>query len=340
MKCILIDNCEKYDLKQFIHNEIIQKDIRLKKIYDNMDGFNYKYIVCIDNEKCVGVLPFIVYNNSIANVINSMPFIGYGGISISEINKDEIFKNIINFLYSYAKENDILLVTLCTEPFEEEKFELYKKYFKPDYIRENLYQYIDLSKDVISGIKSMFKRNAKKAIKYGVNILEDNSHEKLKYWYDNIYVKRLNETKCAIYPYSVFQNLVDDTDNTRAKMIYTIYEEKIIGGGLFLKQIKSLDNFMRVIDSDYFKTQAGTLIDMYSIEYAIKIGVKYYNWQSCGGKGTSIFEYKEGWGSEVNKHYYVTKVMGDISKLKETKLDVIKEAFKGIYVLPYEEFDN
>ena len=149
VKCILVEDSNVYNIEKFMNDDIIQKNINLKEIYKGMDGFNYKFIACIKNDECVGIMPFILYKNKIANVINSMPFIGYGGIS-SKDNDENIFEFIVDFLMKYAEENEVSLVTICTQPFENEKYELYKKYFKADFERKNFYQYIDLKFFLIS----------------------------------------------------------------------------------------------------------------------------------------------------------------------------------------------
>lgn len=341
MKCILVDNYNEYNLKDIIDAEIVQKDIRLSSIYKGMEGFNYKYIACFESEKCVGVLPFILYKNSIGNIINSMPFIGYGGISLAEGQNEITFKFMIDFLLEYAQQNEVVLTTICTQPFESEKYEFYKKYFKPDFERQNFHQYIDLTDYNLDNVKRRIKRSVKKCTeKYDVKVIESDREEDLVYWYKNIYLERLNKTGCAIYPYSVFEGFLKNIDSKRRKMIYGIKDGEIIGGGLFLNQNKSLDNFMRVVGTPFLDTQVGTYLDYYSIKYALENNIKYYNWQSCDYIGSSIFEYKESWGSELAYHYYLTKITGDISKLKKTSLDTIKQEFKGIYVMPYEEFER
>lgn len=341
MKCILTEDLDSYDLKSVINKEIVQKDIRLKEIYDGIPGFNYKFMICIKEDKCIGILPFILYENKIANIINSMPFIGYGGVSVKNDENNKIFRFIINSLIEYAENNNISLVTICTQPFESEKYELYKKYFKPDFERKNFHQYINLNNYKLENVKRRIKRSVRKCTeKYGVKIIESNDLNNLKYWYQNIYLERLSKTGCAIYPYSVFEGFIKNINQDRVRMIYGIMNDEIIGGGLFLNQGKSLDNFMRVIGTDFLDTQVGTYIDYYSIEYAINTGIPYYNWQSCDYIGSNIFKYKSEWGSEVGYHHYLTKVTGDILKLKKTPLEIIKEEFKGIYVMPYEEFER
>ncbi|WP_050606986.1 hypothetical protein [Clostridium niameyense] len=342
MECYLYNFEKDRELVDFLNNNgINQQHFLNKRLYDDMHNFNYFYIVCKDNKDIQGVMPFILYKNCLGNIIHSMPFIGYGGIA-SVNNKEAVFKSIKNFLMDFSQKYDVKLMTICTPPFKNYEYDLYKRIFEPSFERKNFYQYLDLKEDIFKNMKSKFRgnlrRNINKCRKYGVELIESCDLEYLRDWYDNVYVKRLTETHCAIYPYSVFETIVKYYSRDKFKMFYTILEDKIIGGGLYLNQGISVDNFMRVVDGEYMYTQAGTYLDYASIEYALELEVEYYNWQSCDEVGSSIFKYKEDWGSGLDYHYYLTSIVSNIDKLRGTSLDLIKKEYKGIYVMPYEQF--
>lgn len=343
MECFLYDFSKNDKLEYFLNSNAINQQSFLNKfIYKDIDNFNYYYIICKENEIIKGVMPFVLYINKLGNVIHSMPFIGYGGIASIVDEEYEVFKYIEQFLEQFSKDNNVKLITICIPPFKNNYYELYKKVFKPNFERKNFYQYLDLKEDIFKNMKSKFRRNLKRNVRkceeYGVKLIENYSIEYLKTWYDDVYVKRLNETNCSIYPFSVFETIVKNFSKDRFKMLYTVLEDKIIGGGLYLNQGISVDNFMRVVDAEYFYTQAGTYLDYYSIKYAMELGVRYYNWQSCDEIGSSIYKYKEDWGSNLDYHYYITKIVGDIENLKNTSLNIIKKEYRGIYVMPYDQF--
>lgn len=347
MKCFLYNfNDENYKekLKKFINeNCIIQQDYLVRLIYENHKNFNYHYVICEKDEKIKGVMPFILYKHKLGNIINSMPFIGYGGIACIKNEKYKVFSSINKFLDKFCIEKDVKLATICTPPFKTEEYNLYHEIFKPNFEKKNFYQYLNLKEDVFQNMKSKFRgnlrRNIKKCERYGVRLEENYSKKYLRYWYDKIYLKRLTETNCSIYPFSVFETLVKFSQINKVKMIYAILQDKIIGAGLYINQGDSVDNFMRVVESEYFYTQAGNYLDYYSVKYAIQIGAKYYNWQSCDEIGSPIYKYKDDWGSKIDYHWYLTKIVGDISALKNSSLEYIKNQYKGIYVMPYEEFN-
>lgn len=342
MEYFLYDYNKNKELEDFLRNDVInQANFLIKYIYENINNFNYYYLVCKDNEKIVGVMPFVLYINKLGNIIHSMPFIGYGGITANENNKYSIFKGFKDFLKKFSQENNVKLITICTQPFKNDEYELYKEVFKPDFERKNFYQYLHVE-NVFKNIKSKFRgnvrRNIKKCQRYGVQIIEDYSLEYLKNWYNKVYIKRLTQTHCAIYPFSVFETIIKHFNRDKIKMLYAILDGKIIGGGLYLNQGISIDNFMRVVDPQYLHTQAGTYLDYCSIKYSEELRVKYYNWQSCDEINSSIYKYKKDWGSKLDYHHYFTMIVGDVKELKNVPLDIIKREYKGIYVMPYEEF--
>ncbi|MCB2310028.1 GNAT family N-acetyltransferase [Clostridium tagluense] len=346
IKCSFYDFSDNEKLNEFLtKNAINQQNYLIKDIYKYKQLFEYKYIICEEQGEILGVMPFVLYRNDLGNIIHSMPFLGYGGIASSCLDSacTDVFKFIIDFFMSFAKNENVLLATICTTPFSDD-YNIYKKVLKPEIEKENFYQYLNLEEDIFGNMSSKFRgnlrRNKKKCESFGVSISESYSLDDLKYWYNNVYKKRLLETNCAIYPYEVFEVFATKFNKDKFKIVYAKIEEKIIGGGMFLNQGSSIDNFMRVIDSDYFYTQAGSCIDLWSVEYALNSGAKYYNWQSCDKIGSPIFKNKAYWGSKTDNHYYLTKIIGDLSEFVKIPLEVIKKEYAGIYVMPYEKFIN
>lgn len=324
---------------------LVQQNTRLKNIYHSLDKMEYHNVVCYDNSnKIVGTLPFVLYNHPYGNIIHSTPYLGYGGVCMQPDGDAAIRNSLIEKLIEYGKERDVLLATICTEPFlDESDLDSLKYSFQPDFEHANFYQYIDITSDYLKNMTSKnrnnLKRNLRNANKEGIYLEEDYTEESLLFWYEKIYLKRLSETGGLIYPFDVFNEL-RKFGRDRVIIQYVMKDERIIGTGIFLKQQKSFDNYMRVIDPKYTHTKAGILIDNWSIEYAISKGYTFYNWQSCDREDSPIFNYKKTWGSKVGYHYYFTKKLNPIDKFKEIPLPYIQQAYPGIYVMPYSEFDN
>ncbi|GEM_PF-2385572 len=329
-------------INQFVDKyALVQHSIKNINIYSSIPDFNYKYIACFNEaNKIVGVLPFVHYNGAFGDVIHSMPFIGYGGgYALSEV----YLESLISELISYAVNNMILLITICTPPFTQD-YKKYSRILKPDFEQENFYQYIELDNNFLKAMNSKnrnnLKRNLRIAEKNGVYLKEDYSESYLAYWYEKVYVPRMRETKGAIYPFEVFNELRKSLGGKRLLIQYAMNDNGIIGAGLFLKQQVSLDNFMRVVGSEHQRTNAGILLDYWSLQYAQNNGYSFYNWQSCDSIDSPIFNYKKSWGSEVGIHYYLTKVINPIDSLRNALISDIKEKYEGIYVMPYSKLNS
>ncbi len=330
-------------LRKFVNDYgLVQHSIQMKAIYKNTQS-EFKYIICTKrNGEIVGVFPFIHYHSNLEDVIHSMPFIGYGGGCLRN-DDSQVLKSMIGKLVEYAEENRILLINICTPPFLAEcEVKQYKELFQPDFIYQNFYQYMHLKDDVLSNMTSKnrnnFKRNLRIAEKNSVYLKEDYSEPLLLYWYNHIYIQRMMDTGGAIYPYGVFNEMRLAVGGERLIIQYAMLDETVIGAGFFLKQQKSLDNFMRVIDPNYIRTNAGVLLDYWSIKYAKKQGFTYYNWQSCDRIDSPIYKYKKAWGSQEDQHFYLTKLIRPVHHFKQIPLEEIKKEYKGIYVMPYSEF--
>jgi hypothetical protein len=318
---------------------LAQQDYRLAGIYTG--ALEYRYLVCEDEGSICGAMPFVLYRHELGAVVHSLPFLGYGGIAAESDRKEEVFASILAFLLDFATANGVVLTTICTPPFGDDA-RLYRKLLQPDFERKNFYQYLELGGDVYGRMTAKFrgnlKRNVQKGARYGVELAASRAEGDLKEWYERCYLPRLTQTGCSIYPYELFLALLRTFDDRRLHAVYARAEGSIVGAGFFLNQGVSMDNFMRVVDPAYLHTQAGTMLDVWSIDLAISEGISFYNWQSCDAVGSSIYKYKEDWGSVTDHHYYLTKITGDVGRLRQTPLSQVKKAYPGIYVMPYEEF--
>ncbi|KYG33711.1 GNAT family N-acetyltransferase [Alkalihalobacillus trypoxylicola] len=319
---------------------LVQHSPKLKTIFEGFNSYLYKYVACYNGQEVVGILPFIHYKNDLGDVVHSLPYLGYGGgCTIDDDN--EILSSMLLTLMEYCQQKQILLLTICTPPFSKQ-LNVYTETLQPDYIKDNFYQYIPLRSDFLTLMNSKNRNNLKRNLKHaestGIYLNQDNSEEMLKVWYETIYKPRLETTGGAIYPFEVFNHLRHFFGGDRVVVQYAMLDDTIVGASILLKQNKSLDNFMRVVGNDYMHTQAGVMLDYWSIQYAQSQGYEYYNWQSCDRVDSPIFKYKENWGSKVDKHFYITKTINSIEEFKRSSLDEIIENYKGIYVLPYSEF--
>jgi len=118
---------------------------------------------------------------------------------------------------------------------------------------------------------------------------------------------------------------------------YAFEGERLIGGALCVGLNRVMDYFMGAFDSDYGKSQPNSLLMYHMITYARDHGYHFWNWQSASSPQSGVYHYKAGWGSRDGRHYYLTRVIEDITGFKKVPQQVIKEKYGWHYVMPYRE---
>lgn len=296
----------------------------------------YYYFVSYDVENEINaILPLVIYKGEYGNVAHSLPYFSYSGIIGDEIGVHAIQRKIDSFL----KEKEVITLSYCHHPFMN-----YSRNIKHDYQFENFFQYLELTSGsytdkMNSKARNNLKRNLKKANAFKVVLEKSESTSDLSYWYNNIYVKRLEETHAPIYPYAIYEALFT-APHHRTQFIVAKIDEKIIGGALYLLQVDSIDLFMRVVESKYLHTQAGVLMDKFIIEQAELNKFKYFNWQSADFIDSPVFNYKKSWGSDVGTHLYLTNEVKNFKSFQTLTKDKLKSSYPGMYIAPYSVIFN
>jgi len=295
------------------------------------------YFVAKENGDLVGVLSTFIKENALGNIMNSIPFAGgYGGVvTISNIKrekKEKIYKALIQEMICFAKNKQCVLVTITTPPFSRD-INLYKVIFKPDYILENFMQYIDLN------INLNYNRNVRWSIKKAINkevyIKEDIQNRDIEQFY-KIYKNNVSFLNAKLIPISFFKR-VNAYLNTNTKFLFAEYNGQLISGILLIFFNKIVDYFISSNDVNYKSFQANSLLIDYAINWAKKNGFKYWNWQSSPSRESGVYRFKAQWGSLDGEHYYLTKVLGDLTALKKCSVEQIKREYEWYYVIPYNQ---
>ena len=328
---IFIEGCKNATAQQ----TLIWRDVIKKTSTD--EPF---YFILENNGKIAGVLPTFIYRCDLGNIMVSIPQAGgYGGIAYNEdiLNLKKIFKYLLDEMIIKAKEQGCILATISTNPFLND-FKYYKEMFEPNFRLENFIQYIDLNQ-VINYDRNI-KRNIRKAEQHNFEVIHNIEEKDLLFWYE-IHKKRLYELGGLPIPYELFYYTYKYMiPANKAKFILLKYNDKIISGCLYLFHKNIMDVFMLSVDSKYMDLHPNSYLTKVSIELAKEIGCKYYNWQSSISKNSGVYQYKARWGSIEGFHYYLTKVLEDITSFKKTDIEIIKEKYKWHYVMPYSQFES
>jgi len=276
--------------------------------------------------------------NSMGNIIQSNPVLGYGGIVSNEINKEEIFDLLIKYMLKIGKEYDCITVTIGTSIFDE-NLDVYKKILKPDFIKENFYQFNTLEELPINKLNSKRRRainnEINKSIKNNVEITKD-SNTYFEEWY-KIHSDRFCEINVNPLPYNFLKSIVTYfTNNNLATFYYAVINGQLVGGTLVMQNKNVIDYFATSFKSEYVKINASQHILNQIHKDSIQKNIRIFNWESSPSKDSGVYKFKKRWGASEGKHYYITKVLGNIDILKSSDIEVVKRNYRGYYLIPYD----
>ncbi len=316
-------------------NSMAQHTLEWRDVVKELLGDTPYYFIAKENNQIVGALPSFIKESAIGNIINSVPFAGgYGGVIVrSDIrDKENIYETLLDYAIYFAKNKECILMTIITSPFSYD-FDIYIRKFKPDFILEKFMQYIDLDRTL--SYKKNIHRKIKKAVKSNIKVIEDVSIGDLNQFYE-IYKKRLLILDGPVYPAACFE--IIHKYLKKQKFLFAEYKGKIISGILLVYHDEIIDYFMAAMNDAYSFTEANTLLIDYAIKWSKENGFKYWNWQSSPSKESDVYKFKARWGGDDGKHYYLTKIIGDISNLKKCALNNIKKEYEWHFVMPYDNF--
>jgi hypothetical protein len=347
----LVTNSNEHEYKEFVDHcssALVNHSLEWRDVIVGVGTDIPVYLIAREGSTVVGAMPVFLFECELGNLMISIPQAGgYGGIVVERDyeGKEEVYAVLLSRLIQEAERYNCLLVTVSTPPFFGE-LSLYRRYFQPDFELENFFQYLDLQTDFPADLEYLQQeklrenivRNIKRAKKYGLCVVMNNDEEYFDRWYI-IHQKRMIEIDGHPLPRSLFEGIRRYiVREGHGFLAYVLDEEKIIGGGVFVGLNQVIDYFMGSFDSEYAKKQPNSILMYEMLIQAQKQGYRYWNWQSCISRQSGVYHYKAGWGSREGLHYYLSKVVGDISELRKMPLSVIREKYRWHYVMPYKEF--
>lgn len=305
----------------------------------------FLFLVRDENDRPIGALPAYMFECEPGSLMISVPQAGgYGGVVIGDPSrKEEIYSALLDAFIIEAKRQNCALATISTQPFFGD-YDLYRRYFAPDFERENFYQFLDLKTDILADASSKqrgnIRRSIQKAQNCGLRVTFEDTDDRFDKWY-SIQRRRMTELGAEPLPKKLFEGARQWLFSEEMGFFaYVLDGSEVIGGALFVGLNEVLDVFLMSCDSDYMKKQPNNIMVLKAIEYARDKGFKYLNWQSCSSRESGVYKFKQSWGSGEGRHYYITKITGDISRLESMPLEEIKERYRWHYVMPYEKLQT
>lgn len=326
-----LDRCQK---------SVIQQTIEWRNTIADLSSDESIFLLAKKENEPVGALPCYIYHSSLGNIITSIPHAGpLGGVACSmkkEEEKREVYRILLDEMIKTGKETACVLATVITSPFVND-LKIYKKSLSFDYLRENFTQYVDLTKPF--NFSHGIRNDVNKGQRLGLKVRELKNLSEVNSWY-KIHRKRMGELQTTSLPRKLFLNAFDFLVPKKGRFFAIEYQGKIIGGCLYIFHRDIIDVYMLSSDSRFRQLSPGTFLTDYVIRWAKENGFRYFNFQSSKKRGDGVYKFKAQFGAIDTSYYFLTKKIGDITKILATPLEEIKEKYRWHYVLPYNLWDK
>ena len=323
----------------------VQTNLDWRNLVHELDGDIPYFLVAKQNRDIVGVLPLYFSKNKFGNILTSSVWHTISGIlcSVEGRELERVYKKLLDYSVSLAKELDCVLLSIGGNPFVDDK-SLYLNNLQPDYVLENFVQYICLSEiyDEMGKLvhpnyvrRTNLSKNLAKLSQLKVSISEVQSQQ----FVDQAFAlqeKRLKELGGRPFPKEFLDSVLKNiTLKDQGRFLFAFHEEKMISTCLFLSNKHRMDAFMMCMDSDFSHLRPNFALTKYMLDWAQKRTIPIFHWMSSSRNDDGVYRFKEQWGSHEGTFLYLTKILGDISSWRKMSFAQLNEAYEFHYLLPF-----
>ena len=193
---------------------------------------------------------------------------------------------------------------------------------------------------MVEGSKNL-QRNLRKARKNAFVIDEAPSRANVEQWYE-IHAERHRQIAATPLPKALFIGALEHlVPRDKARFFFVRLNEsgEMVAGGAYLYHGSVMDSLMPSVRTRFAKLAPNYWLALYSIRWAWKRGLRYYNWQPSPPAG-GVYRFKRQWGSRDVPYYYLTRITGKIEPFLQSSVAEIRAAYPWHYVLPYDQISS
>jgi len=339
MNCFISSIVDKNGYTDFLEttNSTFYHTIKHLNFLEDLLHLTAKFIIVEEKSTIKGILPFFIKESPVGSIVNSLPFFGSYGGTLS--NSEDVTKLLLAEFNQFVRKNNILSTTIITNPFIENS-SIYEKYFQHSIVEKRRIQCINLKNFTVDTLWESFeqrvRRSIRKSLKENIEFskisLNDNS---IKNFF-SLHQKEMNSKNGKSKPIEFFEavknNFINEVD-------YDVFEAKNNGKPisylLIFYHYPFAEYYMPAYDSDFKNSQSTSLLIWESIKISLKKNLHFYNFGGTWFNQLELYRFKRGWNaSDYFYNYYINV---DINKIKNIGIDALKENFSHFYIAPYDK---
>jgi hypothetical protein len=313
-------------------NSMMYHSVKYFNFLKGLIGARPLCIVSREDGRIVGVLPIMYVDGNLGKVYNSLPYYGSNGSVLSDSKATTML--LLKFYNQLSNSPNVASSTIISNPFDNTDWSDEIEFNHKDY---RIGQFTDIAfhenhrEQLMKKIHYKTRNVIRKALKYNVKVIVDNSQLKLLY-------KLHKENMKSIGGLAKDVKIIDQIkknylENKDYKVFIAEYENKVVAGLLVFYFKNTVEYYMPVINSEFRNLQALSLLIFEAMSQASILGYKTWNWGGTWESQKGVYSFKKRWGTKNEKYFYLTKVNNtDLYNLDENTLS---REYQNFFVLPF-----
>lgn len=300
-------------------------------------------LVAIENSQPIGWLFFTISVQPIGTVVNSMPFIAYGGPTTLEGDPRAVAPLLQAFL-AEARRLGADVLSLGSSPWLSEQLEsVFRNELQVTYEYENFVHLQELVSHPLAQLtkkrRSAFRSEINRAKQAGLKVRSTLTETQFLEWLE-IYKSRYQEIDARPYPDIFHQKVFDLAVPVGAAQFWGVFDgEQLVGGNLFLISGKYVDYFSSAFKSEYRYLYPNTYLLNEAFDTFIGCGIRFFNWQSSPNRN-GVFQYKARWGARESRHFYFSVLINPDTSLLKNPISDVRSLFPFRFVMPFSAWNQ
>ncbi len=307
------------------------------KFLESIIKIKPNFIIVKENNKLIGAMPFFEKKEKYGIVINSLPFFGsYGGTISNETRIDE---KIINELNDLIKNKDILSSVIIDNPFYP-KNKIYEENIIFNVSEKRLIQSTPLKNKNQDEIWKKFDKRVrwsiKKSEKNDIKIISGNNDKlHMKKFYE-LHVNSMKMKGGKSKPKNIFEIILKEFTASKDYDIFVAMKgAQSIAYILVFYHKDYAEYYLPAYDPEFLSLQSTSQLIWESMKIAQNKKISNYNFGGTWKTQTDLYRFKKGWNAkDFDYRYFINRNLDEIRKIG---IEKIVDKYEYFYICPFDE---
>jgi hypothetical protein len=301
-------------------------------------GEDARGIAALEADQVRGWLLYTVTSRNDVTVVNSLPYIAYGG---PYADHPGVADALLRRLREIAQELGADVCSVGTSPLlSEEQERAYATALGATHKFENPVQLQSLAPHPLEQLskkrRDAMKSEIRRGERAGFVIVDRLDENQIEEWL-TIYRARYAELGATPYPDAFHRQLHGlgvPAGIAEMRGVVDGHTGRLLGGIVFLVSPREATYFSSVFVSDVRHLFPTTFLLNQAFHEFRARGVETFNWHSSPAQG-GVHAYKHRWGARPYRHFYLSALLRP-EKILERTADEVKHLFPLRFVLPFD----